>query len=200
MRRIDASDGPRVLGLAILVALASFLPGCGGPATDAPDEPADLPDDVEEIATPAEEVPTVVRSKAEEIVNGLGPHVACDAWYWDQEDEVWECTVIGLTGEAELDVSPDGTFSEMEFVVTLGRVELAAPYLDDMIEETCGHTDDTVIELSIRLESLVEGEPEFDRLWGSEGMFVEVQCPDGTDFEVDSYGSLVLNPDDDIDR
>jgi hypothetical protein len=199
MRCIDPGDGRRLRGLALLVALATFATGCGGPATDAPDETADRPDDLEEVATAEEEVPTVVRSRAEEILGELGPHVACNAWYWDQEDDVWECTLAGLSRPAELDLEPDGGFSEMEFVMGLGRIELAAPYLDDMIEETCGQPDGVVIEVSIRRESDVNAEPDFDALWGTDGVFLEVQCPDGTDFEVDGYGSLVLNPNDDID-
>lgn len=186
-------------GLSFLVVL--ILVSCGGPPAEEAEPPAGRPagPETEEVRTDSAEVPAPVRDRAEEIAALLGPHVRCEAWFWDREDGVWECALIGLDRTAELDIAPDAEFSELEYVFPLGDVELAVPYLDDMIEETCGQADDVVVELSIRVLELLATDPKLDDVWGREGVFIEVQCPDGVDFEVDPFGSVVTKPDDDID-
>jgi hypothetical protein len=179
--------------------LAVLIVACGSGAAPEPPAADDRTDDQEERLTSAEEVPEAVRVRATEITHILGPEVHCEEWYWDEEDTVWECRVVGHPRIVELDVTPEVEFSEMEFEMQLSEIRQFAGPVAELIESTCGDTEHTVIEVSIRNEDLITPDPRFEELWGEPEVFIEVQCPDGEDFEVDAYGTLVTTPDDDVD-
>jgi hypothetical protein len=179
------------LALIVFSLLVISVVSCGGPP---PEEDA-----VEEIETPASEVPEPVRIKADDIAAILDPQARVDRWYWDQEDTVWECIIVGLPRITEIDLEVDAGFSELELVYGFDEVASAIPYLAEMVKETCKDIDRTLLELSIRREELIEPDPDLAVMWQGEDVFFEVQCPDGYDFEVDPYGSAKTRPDDDID-
>jgi hypothetical protein len=187
-----------------LVLSATFLllllPASCGSQTTSDAERVMAPDDEqEEIETPPEEVPEQVKTKASEMAAMLGPGAHVDCWFWDREDSVWECSVTGLPRTIELDLEVDAGFSEIEFVFSFEEVRHAVPYLAEMVEETCKVAESSLLELSIRREELIAPEPDLAAMWQESDVFLEVQCPDGYDFEVDPFGSTTTRPDDDID-
>jgi hypothetical protein len=68
-----------------------------------------------------------------------------------------------------------------------------------MIESICGSSERTVAEVSLRREGLIAAEPDLEELWTEPDLFIEVQCPDGEDFEIDPFGSLITTSHDDVD-
>jgi hypothetical protein len=176
---------PAVAALVAVVALS-----CG----DAGVENA-----MEESAVATEDVTAAVREKAVEIGAALGPGVGCREWFWDGEDGAWECPLEGLERTAELDITHDARFSELEFVYSVDEVVQVVPHLAEMITETCGAEGISLVELSIRSEELLDPRPDLAALWSRGGVFLEVQCANGYDFEVDPFGAMVATPDDDID-
>jgi hypothetical protein len=180
----------------LLLVLAS----CGSQSTSVADREMTPDDEFEEIETSPDDVPEQVKSKASDVAAMLGPGAHVDCWFWDREDSVWECTVTGLPRTTELDLEVDAGFSEIEFVFGFEEVRQAVPYLAEMVEETCKDPESTLLELSIRREELITPEPDFAALWQEDDVFLEVQCPDGYDFEVNPFGEATTRPDDDIDR
>jgi hypothetical protein len=154
---------------------------------------------MEESAVATEEVTANVREKAGEVCATLGPGVACREWFWDGEDGVWECPVDGLERAAELDITHDARFSELEYVYAFDEVARTVPHMAQMITETCAEQGISLVELSVRSEELLDPRPDLAALWSRGGVFLETQCANGYDFEVDPFGAMVAKSDDDID-
>jgi hypothetical protein len=185
----------------VVPLLVLFLLSCSGaPVEETAVEPAPADDGVEEVECDLEEVPKIVRDKSAEIASSLGPEVGIERWCWDREDSVWECAVTGLSRSVELDLETDGRFSEIEYVFAFAEVESAIPGVAEMVRETCKDTGGTLLELSLRREGLIVPDPALADSWQGDDVFLEIQCPDGFDFEIDPYGSTTMRPDDDIDR
>ncbi|HXV75993.1 MAG TPA: hypothetical protein VD788_06685 [Candidatus Polarisedimenticolaceae bacterium] len=182
-------------GWASSCALLATLAVCGCRGTTAPDET----EPAEELAIAADDVPREVRLAAGIALDALEAGAECRAFSWDREDDMWECTVDGLAFAAEPDLDRNGAFSEFEFDVTLDVLDHHAPELASLIRDTCGRDGAAHVETSIRRVDLLGPDPSFDRLWGEDAIFVEFQCADGTDYEVDAYGALVIAPDDDAE-
>jgi hypothetical protein len=176
---------PIVSGLLVLAS--GGLPAC----SDSP-----FPGEQEEVKAEVEEVPAEVKAAAVGIGHRVGG-ARCEAWYWDREDEVWECTFDGLSRRAELDIAPDGTFSELELVYGLAEVEQALPDIAEWIRTQCRDDPGVYIELSIRREQHLDDIPELAEAWTLSGFVLEIQCPNGRDFEVDSKGMGITKKVDD---
>jgi hypothetical protein len=178
-----------------LALLAVALTACGGGDNR---DTAEVTEQEETLAT-TETLPDTVLAKAMEINALLGPEVHCDRWFWDDEDSAWECTVVGLSRTAELDITPEARFSELELAVTFVEIQRFAPDIAEMIQSICGSSEQTVAELSMRHVDLISAEPDLEELWTEPDLFLEVQCPGGEDFEIDPFGSLITASDDDVD-
>lgn len=174
--------------------LAAVLTACGD-GTDQGTRPIEQ----EETLATTETVPEAVRAKASEIGALLGPGLHCDRWFWDGEDSAWECTLLGHSRAAELDITREADFDELELVVTYAEIERFAPLMAEMILSTCGGSEQMVAEISLRSEDLITPKPDFEDLWTEPDVFLEVQCPTGEDFEIDPFGSLITTPDDDVE-
>jgi hypothetical protein len=181
--------------LAVLLSSCSSAP-VEEPAADL----AAVDDGVEEVECDLDEVSEIVRDRADLIASGLGPGVGIERWCWDREDNVWECAVTGLSRSVELDLDTGGGFSEIEYVFGFDEVVHALPNVAEMVRETCRDVDGTLLELSLRREDLIVRDPDLAASWSGDDVFMEIQCPDGQDFEVDPYGSTTMRPDDDIDE
>ena len=181
-----------VLALAALL-LAAWAMACSGSAPSVRGEAA------EPGASPVGEPkpPQVVADKGAEIARRLGRSVICAEWSWAPEDSVWECAIVGLSRSAELDLDSDGRFLELDLVLGHAEIEQAVPVVASTIADRCQDPARTVAEASIRTEALVGSDPQLERLWGQHQVFIEVRCPDGTDFEVDPFGTVVTVPDHD---
>jgi hypothetical protein len=183
-----AGRGVPVVVLCGLVMMA----GCGEPPVERR---------AEEVHSEEGRVPEVVLQTAGEMLARVGADPHCAEWLWDREGGDWECTVAGLPYTAELDVGRDGRFAEFEVVVPLEEVRGPAPHIAKMIDETCGEgVEQAVIEFSVRDAALVAAELRLTDVWGHDDVFLEVQCPDGQDFEVDAFGSMITAQDDDVDE
>ena len=185
MKGLTETSGAAI-GVSLLLGLAACL-AC----TSSPD-----PGEVEETATAVDQVPSVVRETAEAIARRIGEG-HCDAWYWDNEDQDWECTFVGLSRRAELDIVPDGRFSELELVYSLEEVGRILDYETTYIRERCRNAPDVLIELSLRREEHLDEIPELAEAWSKSGVVLEFQCPNGVDYEMDSlHGSVMRRVDD----
>jgi len=153
----------------------------------------------EETLAMTETVPDSVRARASEIGALLGPQVRCDRWFWDDEDSVWECSLVGYPRTAELDIKPSAKLEELELAVTFAEVQRFAPDIAEMIQTTCGSAEQTVAEISLRRLDLISPEPDLAELWTEPDIFLEIQCPTGEDFEIDPFGSLISSLDDDVE-
>ena len=174
-----------------LVRLA-VLGLAAGAAACSPD-PA--PGEQEEVARAVEDVPAVVQVTAARIGERVGAEA--DDWHWDREGDDWEVSLEGLPRAAELDVTPDGGFSELELVFTFEEVEAALPEAAAFIRKTCRGTEGVVIELSLREESLLSPLVGLEA-WGQEGVVLEFQCADGGDYEFDARDMVTKQPMDDV--
>lgn len=194
MRSSPSGNGEEtvnITGSSVRSALVAMLLIAGSFPASASSEP-------EEVPTPTEKVPLSVRAKAASITAGLGEDVRCDAWFWDTEDDLWECTVVGLDRTAELDIpEPDG-FEELELVFTFEEVRESLPYVALTIEETCEDVRHTVIELSLRDENRLDVHLDLPHQWSKDDVRIEVQCPNGYDFELDPFGGMTTAADDDV--
>jgi hypothetical protein len=161
---------------ALLLSVAAGLTACERPP---------VPGQPEEIATRADAVPAAVRDAAEAIGARLGG-AHCTSWSWDREDLDWECTLVGLPRAAELDVSVEGRFLELELVHELAEVERALPEVAARIDDECGGRPGAFVELSLRLERHLDAIPELPAAWTMDGVVLEVQCPQGKDVEFDA--------------
>jgi len=158
--------------------------------------PAPFPGDQEEIPTKAEDVPAEVRAAAAGFCKRLGT-ARCKAWFWDTEDQVWESTLAGLSRTAELDIAPDGSFSELELVYDLAEVEQVLPDIATLIRAKCRNDPDVLIELSLRREAFLDDIPTLKKAWSMSGVVLEFQCSSGRDFEIDARGVCITKKVDD---
>lgn len=189
MERISGTffDARRGMVAGALIASIVVTMGC----TSAP-----APGEAEEEATATAEVPAVVRDGAASIAQRIGEG-RCDAWFWDHEDQNWECNYVGLSREAELDILPAGGFSELELVYGLAEVEQTLPDVATYIRERCRDAPDVVIELSLRREEHLDEIPELAEAWARSGVVLEFQCPNGVDYEIDARNQGVMRKVDD---
>lgn len=184
----------RATAVLASVLLAVTLTACGGGNDHGTQETAQ-----EETLATTQTVPDAVRAKADEIGALLGPGLHCHRWFWDDEDSVWECMLLGHSRAAEVDITHGAEFSELELVVTYAEIQEFAPRVAEMIVSTCGSPEQVVTEISLRRLDLISAELDFEELWTEPDLFLEVQCPGGEDFEIDPFGSLISTPDDDVD-
>lgn len=155
-----------------------------------------FPGEQEEIPTKTEDVPARVLAAAVEFCERIGG-AQYNEWFWDTEDNVWECTQVGLPRRAELDIAPDGSFSELELVYDFSEVELTLSEVARFIRTKCRTESDTIIELSFRREVYLDDIPELKEAWSLSGIVLEFQCPNGRDFEIDTRGMIITRPVDD---
>jgi len=158
--------------------------------------PAPEPGDPEEIATSAEKVPEAVSTAAADFGARAGG-ARCEAWYWDTESEDWECTFVGLDRQAELDVTSEGGFSELELVYEFAEVAEALPDVADLIRGKCHDENGVFIELSLRRDVFLDDIPSLEEAWKASGVVLEFQCASGRDFEVDARKMMITSPVDD---
>lgn len=181
-RRLRAT----LLGMTWIAVVAATA-GCSkGPA----------PGEVEETARATEEVPAAVLDGARAVAGRIGAG-GCEAWFWDREDEDWECSFTGLSRKAELDILPDGSFSELELVHDLAEVEQVLEDEATFIRERCRDEPDVVIELSLRKEEHLDDIPDLAEAWKLDGIVLEFQCPNGVDYEIDARHKGVMKQLDD---
>lgn len=174
---------PSVLALALLLAGCSRTSQVGG---------------AEETTTAESEVPLVVRSTAQRVCQRLGT-ATTGRWQWDEESQDWEVQVLGLTRQAELDILPDGRFSELELVHALAEVEAALPEIAATIHQKC-RQESALIELSLRSEAHLDPLPDLKSAWALDAVVLEFQCTSGRDFELDARHLLLEDKIDDVEE
>jgi|GEM_PF-4347723 len=182
----DRRSGRLAAAILSVVALAA-LATCS---------PSPFPGETEEIRTDSNDVPDLVRTKAEAYCERLGS-AECTEWFWDTEDKCWEATVVGLSRRAELDIELDGAFSELELVYDFAEVEKILPHVAAFILEKSRNDRDVLIELSLRKESFLDDLPDLAEAWTRSGVIIEFQCSNGWDFEIDPKGQCVSRKVDD---
>ncbi len=175
-----------------LVILGIVMAGCVGSSEVATPER-------EETPTATEKVPEAVRAAAAGIVAVLGEGVVCREWFWDSESSDWECTLEGLSRKAELDLATDGTFRELELVYALDEVDAALPETGAWIHRTCRDFPGELVELSLRREHHLDPVPTLAEAWRQDGVVLEIQCPDGEDYEIDARGLGISHRGDDLE-
>jgi len=143
----------------------------------------------EEVLAAEGEVPGVVVAAAERVAERLGGELG--AWVWDRESLDWEVPLLGLARQAELDILPDGRFSELELVHTLAEVEAAVPAAAAAIRQRCGGEQDAFIELSLRSERHLEPLLTLAQAWQLDSVVLEFQCASGADYELDARNLLL---------
>jgi len=179
----------RLFSAATLILGTVLLSACA---------PEPVPGEREEVATPEVDVPPVVLEMGQVCCERLGGARLGD-WYWDQEDDAWEVTLGGLPRIAELDILPDGTFSELELVYGIEEIEAVLPDIAKLVRSKCRGDEGVVIELSLRLEQYLDDIPDLERAWNLSGVVLEFQCPNGRDIEIDARGMIIEKPVDDTD-
>ena len=178
MRRTIEASSRRwrpVPGGALIIGIV-IASGCTGDRA---------PGDQEEVPTATEAVPAAVRDGADRIAGLIGQG-HCEAWFWDRESQDWECRFVGLSRQAELDILPDGRFSELELVYPLTELEPAMTDETAYIRDRCRNMHGVFIELSLRKEEHLNPIPEVAEAWSKDGVVLEFQCPNGTDYEIDA--------------
>ncbi|NUP95013.1 MAG: hypothetical protein HUU28_02505 [Planctomycetaceae bacterium] len=154
-----------------------------------------LPGQTEEVPTVEGDVPVEVRLAATKLCARLGK-TTTGAWVWDTEDKNWEVAIHGLARKAELDILPDGTFSELELVYTYAELASALPDVAEKVRARCGDQH-VLIELSLRKPEHLDTLPELPGAWKLDGVVLEFQGPGRGDFEMDARGMIVSHPVDD---
>lgn len=158
-----------------------------------------LPGQHEERDTPERDVPAVVREAAAAACARLGG-ARVTAWAWDTEDDTWEAQLAGLPREAELDLLPDGRFSELELVYAFEEVAAELPDVAAIVRERCRTDQGLLIELSLRREEYLDAPPELAAAWRLDGVVLEFQGPSRSDYEMDARYLLEKHPVDDSAR
>jgi hypothetical protein len=161
------------------------------------------PGEKEEVPIMPSEVPADVRATADDICDRIGEVVVVE-WFWDIEDQCWECSLHGLPRSAELDITKDAKFSELELAYEIAEVEEALPEVADRMKELCHSEHDPLkrtpfIELSLRRQEHLDSIPSLQQAWSLDGVVMEFQCPTGADFELDAKGIYVTRKLDDLD-
>lgn len=152
----------------------------------------------EEVPTEMADVPEVVRNAVAGYCARIGG-VTSGAWFWDREDRCWECELTGLLRRAELDITPEGRFAELELVYDLEEIEAALPGVAAVIRDHAGEGEGLLIELSLRHEEFLDSIPSLAKAWEQDGVVLEFQRPGGHDFELDARGQLATRAIDDSD-
>lgn len=156
-----------------------------------------LPGQLEEVPTPEAKVPMEVRLAAAKFCAQMGKTTAGD-WVWDTEDSNWEVAIHGLPRKAELDILPDGTFSELELVYSFAELAAALPEVAEQVRSRCGDQH-VLIELSLRKPEHLGTLPELPAAWKLDGVVLEFQGPGRGDFELDARGMVLSHPVDDLE-
>lgn len=146
-------------------------------------------DGAEEVQAAESEVPLAVRATGERIATQLGGTLG--AWVWDRESLDWEVAVLGLARQAELDILPDGRFSELELVHGLDELQAALPAVFAQVQSRCHDDRRAFVELSLRREEYLAKPPTLAEAWELDGVVLEFQCSNGIDYELDAR-ELVL--------
>jgi hypothetical protein len=180
----------RILGPVAAIMIALFITTIWGCSRSS------FPGDQEEVHTDTDDVPSEVLAAAEKYCDRLGK-VRIKEWFWDTEDECWECTIVGLSRRAELDIEPDGTFSELELVFEMSEVEKILPEVAKVIQEKSRNDPHVFIELSLRREAYLDDIPDLKKAWSLSGIVLEFQCSNGRDFEIDARGMQIKKKVDD---
>lgn len=180
--------------ISLVLAGCGLIFGAGCPAPRSDDGPR-----MEETRKEASEVPSAVLVSAERIAAVLGPGVGCVEWFWDSESSDWECTLEGLSRKAELDLATDGTFRELELVYGLAEVDTALPDTATWIHRTCRDFPGEIVELSLRHERHLDPVPTLAEAWRQDAVVLEIQCPDGEDYEIDARGLGISHRGDDLE-
>lgn len=154
-----------------------------------------LPGEREEVATAEADVPMDVRLAAAKFCARMGK-TTTGQWVWDTEDKNWEVAIQGLPRKAELDILPDGSFSELELVYSFAEVAAALPEVAEQVRARCGDQG-VVIELSLRRLEQLDTLPELAAAWKLDGVVLEFQGPGRGDFELDARGMMLSHPVDD---
>jgi hypothetical protein len=189
MMKVDAPSFRSIDGLiAVILFSLVVLPSCSR---------SSFPGEQEEVPTDVNDVPIEVRAAADRYCKRLGG-ARCEQWYWDREDHVWECKLHGLSRAAEIDIEPDGGFSELELVYDFTEVEKILPDMGRTIREKCRGDKGVFIELSLRREAFLDDIPELEDAWKMSGVVLEFQCPNGWDFEMDAKGMTISKKVDDL--
>jgi len=155
------------------------------------------PGALEERPTAEADVPATVQLAAAKLCARMGKTSVRD-WAWDNEDKNWEVAVIGLPREAELDILPDGSFSELELVYTLAELEAALPEVAQQVRARVGDRN-LKIELSLRRVEHLDALPELAAAWKLDGVVLEFQGEGRGDHELDARGMVLTHPVDDHD-
>lgn len=154
-----------------------------------------LPGQLEEVPTLEANVPMEVRLAAAKFCARMGKTTTGD-WVWDTEDTNWEVAIHGLPRKAELDILPDGTFSELELVYSFTELASVLPEVAEKVRARCGDQH-VVIELSLRKLEHLDTLPELPGAWKLDGVVLEFQGPGRGDFELDARGMVLSHPVDD---
>ncbi len=155
------------------------------------------PGSLEERPTAESEVPTEVQLAAAKLCARMGK-TSVQGWAWDSEDRNWEVAVVGLAREAELDLLPDGSFSELELVYTLAELDAALPDVATQVRSRVGERN-VKIELSLRRVEHLDTLPELPAAWKLDGVVLEFQGEGRGDHELDARGLVLTHPVDDHD-
>ena len=155
-----------------------------------------IPGETEELERGPDKVPAHVIAAAESVCQRLGGAVIV-GWYWDIEEQGWECKLHGLSRTAELDITQAGEFSEIEIVYTFDEVKTILPEVAEQMSQML-HTDEApFVELSLRRIEHLDTLPDLKTAWSLSGIVLEFQCTSGPDFELDSKGLYLKRNKDD---
>lgn len=155
------------------------------------------PGALEERPTAESDVPQEVQLAAAKLCARMGKTSVRD-WVWDTEDHNWEVAVVGLPREAELDLLPDGSFSELELVYTLAELDAALPEVAQQVRSRVGERN-VKLELSLRRVEHLDALPELAAAWKLDGVVLEFQGEGRGDHEIDARGLVLTHPVDDHD-
>lgn len=170
----------------VVSVLSVLLPACEHPV---------MAGEREEIPTAESAVPVEIQLAAAKLCARMGRASTRD-WVWDAEDSNWEVAVDGLTRQAELDILPDGTFSELELVYSFSEVQRSLPDVAEQIRARCGERN-VRIELSLRRVEHLDLLPELAAAWKLDGVVLEFQGEGRGDYELDARGLVLTHPVDD---
>lgn len=192
MSSLKSNLGGRIASLVIAIPIIILL------VVFANCSRSTFPGEPEEKPTKEERVPAEVRAAADRFCERLNYGTAkCEEWFWDTEDNCWEATVSGLSRRAELDINPDGSFSELELVYDYSEIKKILPEVAVSIYAKCRSETNLFIELSLRREEYIDDIPDLKKAWSLSGVVIEFQCPRGQDFEIDARGIYVQKKMDD---
>lgn len=171
-----------IVSFSFVVLASGLLLSCSKPEAQFV-----RPGEAEESERLPGDVPPIVQATAKDICNRLGGAVVV-GWYWDIEDKGWECRLHGLARPAELDITADGKFSELEIFYEFAEVQEALPEVAKKIKQMCQSDAEPFIELSLRRLERLDSLPTLKEAWSLSGVVLEFQCKSGADYELDARG------------